>query len=64
MSPYVPVFLYAVAYVLLFATWAAAVFFRVPGAEALIQYIQLALSALSGHLLTVINPKQNSGDGE
>jgi|GEM_PF-5728839 len=51
-----PVLLYAGAYLLLFITWALVVCFHVPGADNLVQYIQLTLSALTGHVLTLIDP--------
>src|SRR5471032_2376385 len=51
-----PVLLYAGAYLLLFISWALVVCFHVPGADNLVQYIQLTLSALTGHVLTLIDP--------
>lgn len=54
MNPLIPVALYAGAYLLLFVTWALVVFLRVPGADALVQYIHITLGMLSGHLLGAI----------
>lgn len=55
MSPTLPIKLYAVAYFVLFLTWAGVVFCHVADAAALVSYIQGALAMLSGHVLTMIN---------
>lgn len=53
---YIALALYASCYALLFGTWAAIVFYRVPGAEQIVAYIQAGLIALSSHVLTILNP--------
>lgn len=58
MNPLIPILLYAAAYALLFVTWAAVVFLKVPGADNLVQYIQITLGGLTGHVLTLIDPRR------
>lgn len=64
MNPILPIALYASAYLLLFATWALVVFFQVPGADQLVQYIQVTLGALTGHVLTLIDPRRPAPDAQ
>lgn len=52
----VSVFLYALAYLVLFSTWSFIVYEKVPGAEALVHYIEQALGWLTAHVLTVLFP--------
>jgi len=51
---------YVLAYFLLFGTWVGIIWFNVQGAAPLIGYIQNTLAALTGHALTMINPKEVS----
>jgi hypothetical protein len=66
MKPNAPIFLYFLAYIVLFGTWAAVVFtenLHTTGADALVQYIQLTLASLTGHVLTMIDkPASKSQD--
>lgn len=57
MNPNLPVALYAAAYFLLFGGWLALVLSKTPGADTLVEFIQATLGALTGHVLTMINPK-------
>lgn len=61
---YIALALYAACYLLLFGTWAAIVFWRVPGAEQIVTYIQACLVALSSHVLTILNPASLRGPNE
>lgn len=55
---YVSLMLYSAAYLLLFGTWVAISFNQshVPNPGQLIGYIQDTLAALTGHVVTMINP--------
>lgn len=59
---YIALTLYALCYTLLFGTWAAIVFNKVPGADQIVTYIQIGLGTLSGHVLTMLNPGRAGGD--
>src|SRR5471030_1012904 len=50
--------LYALAYLVLFATWVFVVVCRVTGAENLVHYIELSLSWLTSHVMTLIYPNR------
>ncbi len=54
---YIALMLYATAYALLFGTWAAIVFNKVPGADQIVTYIQIGLGTLSGHVLTLLGSR-------
>lgn len=59
MKPSTQMFMYFLAYFVLFGTWAAIIFTsnaKAIGAESLVQYIQLTLASLTGHVLTMIQP--------
>lgn len=51
--------LYALAYTLLFGTWATLVTTHATGTEQLIGYIQNTLAGLTGHVLTMITPPRS-----
>jgi len=57
MNPNLPIALYAVAYLMLFGGWLALVLAKTPGADTLVEFIQATLGALTGHILTMINPR-------
>lgn len=59
MKPNSITFMYFLAYFVLFGTWAGIVLTehaRDSGSESLVQYIQLTLASLTGHVLTMIQP--------
>ena len=58
MNPNLPIALYVAGYFLLFGGWLALVLTKTPGADTLVQFIQATLGALTGHILTMINPSQ------
>lgn len=58
---YIALTLYALCYALLFGTWTAIVFNKVPGADQIVTYIQIGLGTLSGHVLTMLNPGRAGG---
>ncbi len=60
MNPNLPIALYAVGYLTLFGSWLALVLTRTPGADTLVEFIQATLGALTGHVLTMINPRAPS----
>lgn len=51
------VFAYTLGYTTLLASWMTLVVYDVPNSEQLIFYIQSTLSALTGHVLTLIDAK-------
>ena len=51
------VFAYPLGYTALLASWMTLVIWEVSGSEQLIFYIQSTLSALTGHVLTLIDAK-------
>jgi hypothetical protein len=57
---YIALMLYASCYVLLFGTWVAVVFNKVPGADQIVTYIQIGLGTLSGHVLTLLAPRASA----
>lgn len=59
---YIALMLYAACYALLFGTWAAIVFNKVPGADQIVTYIQIGLGTLSGHVLTLLGPRTGSSE--
>ncbi len=60
MNPNLPIALYAVAYLMLFGGWLALVLTKTPGADTIVEFIQATLGALTGHILTMINPRAPS----
>ena len=50
--------LYALAFFVLFGTWAATVFFQPANATDFVGWIRAALYTLGGHALAMISPKQ------
>ncbi len=60
MNPNLPIALYAVGYLTLFGGWLALVLAKTPGADTLVEFIQATLGALTGHILTMINPRAPS----
>ena len=59
---YIALMLYAACYAILFGTWVAVVFLKPTGAEALVSYIIATLGALTGHILTIVDPNRPTGD--
>lgn len=57
---YITLTLYGACFAMLFATWAGIVFNKVPGADQIVTFIQMTLSALSGHILTVLAPSRSA----
>ena len=57
MNPNLPIALYAIGYLVLFGGWLALVLAKTPGADTLVEFIQATLGALTGHVLTMINPR-------
>ena len=51
------VFAYTLGYTTLLASWMVLVIYDVPNSDQLIFYIQSTLSALTGHVLTLIDAK-------
>ena len=60
MNPNLPIALYALGYLVLFGAWLALVLSKTPGADTLVEFIQATLGALTGHILTMINPRAPS----
>lgn len=60
MNPNLPIALYATAYLMLFGGWLALVLTKTPGADTIVEFIQATLGALTGHVLTMINPSRPS----
>ncbi len=60
MNPNLPIALYATAYLMLFGGWLALVLAKTPGADTIVEFIQATLGALTGHVLTMINPRAPS----
>jgi len=60
MNPNLPIALYALGYLVLFGGWLALVLAKTPGADTLVEFIQATLGALTGHVLTMINPRAQS----
>ena len=60
MNPNLPIALYALGYLVLFGGWLALVLAKTPGADTLVEFIQATLGALTGHVLTMINPRASS----
>ena len=60
MNPNLPIALYALGYLVLFGAWLALVLTKTPGADTLVEFIQATLGALTGHILTMINPRAPS----
>jgi len=60
MNPNLPIALYALGYLVLFGGWLALVLAKTPGADTLVEFIQATLGALTGHILTMINPRAQS----
>src|SRR5476649_1261039 len=58
---YIGLLMYAACYALLFGTWSAIVFGKVPNADQIVTYIVGALGALTGHILTMLNPGRAGG---
>ena len=59
---YISLMLYAACYAILFGTWVAVVFLKPTGAEALVSYIIATLGALTGHILTIVDPNRPTGE--
>ncbi len=60
MNPNLPIALYALGYIALFGGWLSLVLTKTPGADTLVEFIQATLGALTGHVLTMINPRAPS----
>jgi len=60
MNPNLPIALYAIGYLVLFGGWLTLVLAKTPGADTLVEFIQATLGALTGHVLTMINPRAQS----
>ena len=51
---YTALLLYALTYAGLFTTWAVFVYYRVVGADALVEFIKQALTGLTAHIFTLV----------
>ena len=59
MTDLIKVSVYAVGFFTLIGLWIGFILFPVPGFEGVISYIQATLSALTGHVFTLINPSKS-----
>lgn len=60
MTDLVKVGIYAIGFSLLIGMWVLFTIYPIPGFEGIISYIQATLSALTGHVFTLINPSKSS----
>lgn len=59
MTDLIKVGIYAVGFLILIGLWIGFIIHPVPGFDQVISYIQATLSALTGHVFTLINPSKS-----